>query len=103
MPKQDSPNGNKPVQTLRHRRLKATVWCNQSGQGSTFHNVTLSRSYKDEQGWHESQSFGFDDLMNLVKLLLDAHSFIASQKSGEKSSVPSPRQTARQAPAAFRH
>ena len=103
MSKQTTSNGNRPVHTVRHRRLKATIWCNQTEQGTAFYNVTISRSYKDEEGWHESQSLGFDDLMNMAKLLLDAHSFIAAQKAPGSGAGAQSRQNTRQAPAAFRH
>lgn len=98
-----SANGNKPVQTLRHRRLKATIWRNQTEAGASFYNVTLSRSYKDEEGWHESQSLGFDDLMNVVKLLLDTHSFISAQMGREGTGRSRTRENKPEVPAAFRH
>lgn len=43
-----------------------------------MYNVTLSRMYKDGDQWKDSQSFGFDDLMNLAKLLADAHTCISA-------------------------
>jgi hypothetical protein len=33
--------------------------------------------YRDGEKWKDSQSFGFDELMNLAKLLADAHTYIS--------------------------
>jgi hypothetical protein len=33
--------------------------------------------YREREQWKDSQSFGFDDLMNLAKLLADAHSYVS--------------------------
>ena len=71
------PSTNQPVHTIRHRRLKATVWKNQTEKG-VIYNVTIVRSYRVGEQWHDSQSFSYNDLMNVAKLLYDAHSFISS-------------------------
>jgi hypothetical protein len=70
---------NRPVQTLRHRSIKATIWRNPTANGDLF-NVTISRSYRDKttDEWRETQSIGYDDLMNLAALMYEAHAFISS-------------------------
>lgn len=68
--------GNKPVKEFRHRSLRATIWKNDTDKG-VMYNVTLTRMYRDGEKWKDSQSFGFDDLMNLAKLLADAHTYIS--------------------------
>lgn len=82
--------GNKPVHTLRDRSIKATVWENQTANGPMC-NVTLTRSYREGEEWRETQSFGYDDLMNLAKLLYDAHSFITARRA---DNAPARRATA---------
>jgi hypothetical protein len=79
-------NGNKPVHTIRHGRIKATIWANQTQKGLMY-NVTFVRSYQDEQNnWHDSQSFGVLDLMTLAKAAFDAHTWISTQQaSGDGS------------------
>lgn len=67
---------NKPAYEVRLGRVKATVWANTSEKG-TWHNVTLSRSYRDGKDWKESNSFGRDDLLVLAKVLDQAHTLIA--------------------------
>jgi hypothetical protein len=69
---------NRPVHTIRHRRLKATIWRNDTDKGPMF-NVTLVRSYRDEnEEWKDSHSLGYDDLMNVAALMYEAHAFISS-------------------------
>jgi hypothetical protein len=85
---------NRPVHEIRHRNIRATIWKNQTARGPMY-NVTVSRSYRDDKGeWHDSNSFGFGDLMNLAKALYDAHSSIANAiardraaRSAEKTTV----------------
>ena len=94
-------SGNRPAKEFRHRNLRATIWKNDTDKG-VMYNVTLTRMYRDGEQWKDSQSFGFDDLMNLAKLLADAHTYIsvvrdrdfAASKAkptafaGEKEDVP---------------
>jgi hypothetical protein len=69
---------NRPVRTLRHRRLKAAIWRNDTEKGPMF-NVTIVRSYRDGNGeWQDTQSIGYDDLMNVAALLHEAHAVISS-------------------------
>jgi hypothetical protein len=72
------------VHEIRHRRIRATIWQNETAKGPMY-NVTMSRSYRDGDQWKDSQSFGFDDLMTLAKALYDAHSFISSIQAKHRS------------------
>jgi hypothetical protein len=95
MSKAPDSNGNQPVQTLRHRRLKAAVWRNDTKNGPMY-NVTLVRSYQENNEWHDTHSLGYDDLMNAAKLLYDAHSFITAQRvSDARPAKPTGRPAAR--------
>jgi hypothetical protein len=80
-------NGNRPVHTIRHRRIKATIWRNETAKGPMF-NVSVVRSYKDDKGdWKDSHSLGYDDLMNVAALMYEAHSFISSARAKEAVSA----------------
>jgi hypothetical protein len=81
-PSPPSPGTNsKPVHVVRHRNIKAAIWRNQTAPGPMY-GVTITRSYRDEgDKWHDSGSFGFDDLLVVAKLMYDAHSFINAQRS----------------------
>lgn len=77
--------GPAPVKTLRLGRLKAAVWENSSDQ-RTYFNVTFTRSYLDEEKkWHDSDSFGRDDLLLLAKLADQTHTFICDRMSAQRS------------------
>jgi hypothetical protein len=74
-----------PVKTLRLGRIKAAVWENEN-ERQTFYNVTFVRAYLDEKkNWHDSESFGRDDLLLLAKLADQAHTFICEQTSAAKA------------------
>ena len=47
-------NGNKPVHTVRHRSIKASIWKNDTSVGPMY-NVTIVRSWRDDEGWHDGR------------------------------------------------
>jgi len=64
---------NLPVKTFRLGRIKAAVW----GSDEKFYTVTFARTYVDEGGnYHDTDSFGRDDLPLIAKLADQAHTFI---------------------------
>ncbi|MDO8539502.1 MAG: hypothetical protein Q7S40_03615 [Opitutaceae bacterium] len=77
-------SGAAPVKTLRLGRIKAAIWENNADQ-RTFYNVTFARTYMDEEKkFHDSDSFGRDDLLLLGKLADQAHSFIFERMAGQR-------------------
>jgi hypothetical protein len=77
----------KPVHEIRLGRVRAAIWENETSNG-TRHNATFSRLYRDEQGtWHDSNSFGRDDLPLLWKVADGVHTWILQQPytSAEKT------------------
>ena len=83
-------NGNQPVHTVRHRNIKATIWRNETAKGPMF-NVVVARSYRDEkEEWRDSNSFGYDDLMNLAAVLYEAHAFISALRAKEYATGRTP-------------
>jgi len=92
MPKTNSAEGGqKPVHTVRHRSVKATIWRNQSDKGPLY-NVVITRSYRDKETneWHDTQSLRYDDLMNVVALLQEAHRYISACIAKEKAPPAKP-------------
>ena len=81
-PPADKPLPVRPVHTIRHRSLKVSIWRNDTSKGPIY-NVTLVRGYLENQKWKDSQSFGYDDLPIIAKLLDDAHSFITGLRAKE--------------------
>ena len=57
----------RPVHEVRMGRIKAAIWENESDNG-TFHNVAISRLYKDGDDWKDSTSFGREDLPLVIKV-----------------------------------
>ena len=69
----ERPDDNRPVETLRDGRLKASIWRNEGERGAFF-STTFSRAYKDQDGeYRDTQSFGQDDLLRLSELASEAH------------------------------
>lgn len=65
-----------PVKTFRLGRIKAAVWENEADR-KTFYNVTIARTYVDDaKNYHDTDSFGRDDLPLVAKLADQAHTFI---------------------------
>lgn len=74
-----------PVQTFRLGRIKAAVWENETDQ-KKFYNVTFARTYVDEQkNYHDTDSFGRDDLPLVAKLADQAHTFIFGRLAEQKA------------------
>ncbi len=58
-----------PVKTFRLGRIKAAVWENETDQ-KKFYNVTFARTYVDDaKNYHDTDSFGRDDLPLVAKTL----------------------------------
>ena len=76
MPKQGEKQ--KPAHEIRLGRIKATIWENETDNG-TRHNVTVSRLYKDGDQWKQTTSFGREDLPLVAKVVDLAHTWIYEQ------------------------
>lgn len=70
---------NHPMHEIRHRRIRATIWRNLTTNGPMY-AVTVTRAFKKDEVWHDSHTFGFDDILIVAKLLNDAHSYISTVK-----------------------
>lgn len=74
-----------PVKTFRLGRIKAAVWENEADQ-KKFFNVTFARTYVDDaKNFHDTDSYGRDDLPLVAKLADQAHTFIFEQLAKLKS------------------
>jgi hypothetical protein len=75
---------NKPIHKIRGAGgLSLAIWKHESDKGPWF-SVTLTRSYKQGEEWKESNSYGFDDLLNLAKMLDQAHTWITEELAAAK-------------------
>ncbi|MGH7944434.1 MAG: hypothetical protein ACREH8_21975 [Opitutaceae bacterium] len=89
-PTKNASSGAKlPVQTLRLGRIKAAVWENEADQ-KKFYNVTFVRTYVgDDKAYHDTDSFGRDNLPLVAKLADQAHTFIFGRLAGLKADAQS--------------
>ncbi len=67
---------NKPIHTIREGAIHGSIWMNESPKGN-FYNMTVVRTYKDEQNrWKDSISFGFFDMYSLLLVALRSYEWM---------------------------
>ena len=79
---------DRPVRVVRIRNIRGNIWANRLPSGDLVYNVTIDRLWKDDDQvndggevikkgeWHQSQSFGRDDLLLVAKVADSCHSLI---------------------------
>ena len=83
-----SKETNSPYATLRDGALKATIWPNTNSEGRIRYSVNFTRSYTDADGkWHDSASFGRNELLRLARLANRAYDTIAEAYAAEGSNA----------------
>ncbi len=87
-PKNDK---DRPVHVVKIRNIRGNIWANRLPSGQVTHNVTIDRLWRDDDEineggevikkgeWHQSQSFGRDDLLLVAKVADLCHSWIYRQ------------------------
>ncbi len=84
-PKNATASSKLPVKTFRLGRIKAAVWENEA-DNKKFFNATFARTYVDNaKQYHDTDSFGRDDLPLVAKLADHAHTFIFEQLAKMKA------------------
>lgn len=79
----------KPVQTFRLKGISASVFENKSEDGKTsFHKVSLQRSYRKDGEWKQSDSLGRDDLPIAALLLQRAWEFVLQAEAKGNTEEP---------------
>jgi hypothetical protein len=71
-----------PAHKIRIGALQATIWRNQGEKGN-WYSVQLTRGYKTDDGWRETDYLGYDDLLAAGKLLDMAHTWIMHQLAAD--------------------
>jgi len=66
---------NQPAHEIRKGSVKATIWLNESAKGANY-SVSVSRFYRDQEGWKSTESFGRNHLYLLIKVVDAAHDWI---------------------------
>jgi hypothetical protein len=68
-----------PVKRIRLGNIVAAIWANKNEKGDVWHNVTVSRFYKDGDKWKDTSGFRRDDLPILAKVADMAYAWIWGQ------------------------
>lgn len=74
-----------PAHKIRIGALQATIWRNH-GESGNWYSVKLTRGYKADDGWRETDSLGHDDLLAAAKLLDMAHTWAVHQLEADRKS-----------------
>ena len=105
MAKKDGPPAapkaerGRPAHECRIGRIRATIWENHHETQGTWYSITLTRSYKDNEGrWKSASSFGRDDLLVIGEVTRMAFHWIHRQYQ-EKSNGAGQREPGEDAPA----
>jgi hypothetical protein len=73
-----------PAHTLHDGSLKVTIWRNSNrDKGTTWYSVNISRGYRQEETWKDTDSLGQDDILPTMELLREAYAWIKSQRRSE--------------------
>lgn len=65
----------KPAHEVRLGKIRAAIWAN-GNHDEVWFNVTVTRLYKDEEGWKDSSAFRRDDLPIVSKVMDMAFAWI---------------------------
>ena len=71
--------GNKPEKKFSTGAISCAVWRNEAvkdGKESSFHTVTLQRSYKKGDKWEHTQSLRVNDLPKAALCLEEAYKYL---------------------------
>lgn len=66
----------KPVMQFHDRGVSVAIWKRQH-QGETFHDVSITRSYKKDERWKRTSSFRKEDLPLVMALTKRAQDYLA--------------------------
>jgi hypothetical protein len=72
-----------PAHKIRIGTLQATIWRN-SGEKGNWYSVKLTRGYKADDEWRETDNLGSDDLLPAAKLLDMAHTWVLHQLEADR-------------------
>jgi hypothetical protein len=73
---------SRPAHKIRIGALQATIWRN-AGENGNWYSVNITRGYKADDGWRDTDSLGADDLLPAAKLLDLAHTWVMHQQQAD--------------------
>ena len=81
---------NKPIHEIRLGSIRAAIWANEDRPNHVWFAVTVSRLYKDGDGWKNSPSFHRDDLPVVAKIMDMAYAWIWDRQTAESRTADGP-------------
>ncbi|MFN0196152.1 MAG: hypothetical protein ACKVT0_05370 [Planctomycetaceae bacterium] len=79
----------KPIETFRLKGISASVFANKSEDGkTTFHKVSLLKSYRQDDEWKQTQSLSRDDLPIAALLLKKAWEHVLEVEAKKHGDEP---------------
>jgi hypothetical protein len=73
-----------PAHTLHDGPLKLTIWRNTNREkGTTWYSVNISRGYRQDETWKDTDSLGQDDILAMRELLREGYGWIKTQRRSE--------------------
>ena len=80
-------NQNQPVNKINDGRITAAIWKN-FGEKGAFYSVTITRSFKDEQGnYKDTDSFSGTDLLIVGRLAVRAYDAIVEMREADRAGL----------------
>ena len=79
----ETASKNGPAATIRQGNLKCVIWRNQSERGP-WYNTDLVRTFKDENGYHDTNKIPADDLLRVAFLAQQAFGKVQELKAGDR-------------------
>ena len=65
-----------PAHEIKLGKVRATIWANESEDHDLWFNATISRVYKNGEGWRETNTLRRDDLPIAMKAIDMAYSWM---------------------------
>ena len=73
---------NKPVHKIRVGSITAAIWQNAFDDGKTkTYRTTLSKHYRDDKGWQQTQVFRAEDLVVLTTVAKLAAEWVIAREN----------------------
>lgn len=74
--------GTQPTHKIKIENITAVIWRN-LGEKGNWYSVQLTRGYKTDDGWRNTDNLGFQDLLTAAKALDLAHTWIMHQLAAD--------------------
>lgn len=73
---------SQPAHKIKIGNLTAVIWRNLAERGN-WYSVNITRGYKTDDGWRNTENLGYEDLLPAAKLADMAHTWIMHQLAAD--------------------